>query len=101
MNLKFLYTDDKTGLFSDTTLRTWLLFILFFVAAILLLTASVAISFGMLNVKDIPEGILDFFSSLGVFCLGGQAAYLGKRINERLERKRIEDVKGQEKPDGL
>jgi hypothetical protein len=85
MSLKFLYTDDKTGKFSGTTLRTWALFLLFFVVALCLSVAAVLIAFGCIAVNDFPQGVESFFVMLGGFCLGNQVFYLGKRINEARE----------------
>jgi membrane protein DedA with SNARE-associated domain len=82
MNLKSLYTDDKTGKFSGTTLRTWILFFVFLVFALLIGGDAVLIAFGCISMEDIPSGVLSFFYSLGAFCLGGQVFYLGKRFNE-------------------
>ena len=82
MNFKFLYTDDKTGKFSGTTLRTWILFFVFLAVALLIGGAAVLVAFGSISMKDIPSGVVSFFSSLGAFCLGGQVFYLGKRFME-------------------
>jgi len=82
MSFKFLYTDDKTGKFSGTTLRTWILFFVFLVVALLIGGAAVLVAFGCISMQDIPSGVVSFFVSLGSFCLGGQVFYLGKRFNE-------------------
>lgn len=80
--MKFLYTDDKTGAFSGTTLRTWILFFVFLITSLMVAAAAVCITFGFITQTDIPEGVISFFVALGSFCLGGQAFYLGKRIGE-------------------
>jgi len=86
MNLKFLYTDDKTGLFSDTTLRTWIVFTVFIVYALVLCGVHVLV-FADLLTTHVPDNILDsalaLFDALGVIVFGNGILYLGKRINER------------------
>lgn len=80
--MKFLFTDDKTGKWSDTTLRTWILFFLFLAVTIAIGVGAVLIITGMVKTLDIPPGVISFFYGLGGFSLGGQAFYLAKRINE-------------------
>ena len=86
MNLKFLYTDDKTGAFSDTTLRTWIVFGVFIIYALMLCAAHILVIAGVLT-AHVPDNILDsalaLFDALGVIVFGSGILYLGKRINER------------------
>ncbi len=86
MNLKFLYTDDKTGLFSDTTLRTWILFAVFIVYTLFLCVIHVLVIAGKLVTPVSPQ-ILDsaisLFDALGVAVFGGGFLYFAKRVNER------------------
>ena len=73
--VKFLYTDDRTGRFSGTTLRTWLLFALFFAQALLLILGPF--------IGYAPgQAAMDLLSLLGMFAVGGGALYLGKRFSE-------------------
>jgi hypothetical protein len=85
--MKFLYTDDRSGKFSSTTLRTWLCFALFFFYA----TALAIGSFAGLNISSAQ---LDLLGLLGMVFGAGGMLYMGKRINEsrtRLPRLREPD----------
>lgn len=86
MSLKFLYTDDKTGLFSDTTLRTWIVFAVFILYAIVLCVVHILVIADILK-THVPDNILDsaltLFDALGFIVFGSGILYLGKRINER------------------
>lgn len=84
--IRWIWTDDKTGKFSDTTLRTWLMFIVFGLFAIILALAISLQLFGKLSITLIAfDQALSLLETLGVFALGNSALYLGKRINEKLK----------------
>lgn len=86
MNLKFLYTDDKTGKFSDTTLRTWIVFGLFILYALVLCAIHILVISGIFatNVSaEILNSALSLFDVLGFAAFGGGFLYLSKRVNER------------------
>ena len=74
--MSFLYKDDRTGRFSGTTLRTWLLFILFYTHAVLLVVTP------LMGFGEFSEISLELLHSLGIFSMGGGALYLGKRVQE-------------------
>jgi hypothetical protein len=67
--MKFLYTDDKTGKFSDTTLRTWIAFIVFIAYVIYL---------GFFD-TEIQSADIEILQLLSLSWLGMGALYLGKR----------------------
>lgn len=70
----FLYKDDKSGKFSDTTLRTWILFFLFVGYAIV-----IGIKSFFQPIDKIHFTLLDTFA----FTAFGQSGlYLGKRVSE-------------------
>ncbi|MGJ4784108.1 hypothetical protein ACQV5J_07945 [Leptospira interrogans] len=70
--MKFFWQDDKTKQFSDTTLRTWIVFFLFFSACIY-----------YIFVKDeLSEQKLTLIQILAYFAIGQGCLYLGKRVNE-------------------
>ncbi|HPA70784.1 MAG TPA: hypothetical protein PKY31_00855 [Spirochaetota bacterium] len=79
-----IYTDDRTGTYSSTTLRTWLLFFLFFIYASAVAVMSILALAGFIisTDKDLKQS-LELIWILGVIALGGGGLYLGKRINER------------------
>lgn len=86
MSLKFLYTDDKTGQYSDTTLRTWILYGIFILYTLILCAAFVLAIAGVVtpNVSDnILDSAISLLEVLGVASFGGGFLYLSKRINER------------------
>lgn len=73
--MKFFYTDDRTGSFSGTTLRSWLLFTLCFLYAL-------ALAVGSFLGLEISSAQLDL---LGLLLMGfgaGGMLYMGKRFNE-------------------
>ncbi|EMK12921.1 MULTISPECIES: hypothetical protein [Leptospira] len=72
--MKFFWRDDKTGTFSDTTLRTWVVFFVFLVSCVYFLFFA----------EEISESRLSLIEMLAYFCLGQGALYLGKRINENV-----------------
>lgn len=74
-----LWTDDLTGRYSGTTLRTWMLFLIFFLFALTLAVLSLAWMAG-LGVQKPDQDMLSLLYALGIFCLGGQSLYLGKRF---------------------
>lgn len=75
--INWLWTDDKTGKFSDTTLRTWLLFFLFF---------ALTIYFVFMDTQILPEE-LSLMNIIAIACLGQGGLYLGNRINERTSQR--------------
>ena len=72
--MKFLYTDDKTGKFSDTTLRTWIAFFVFI---------ACVIYWVWFDKDGISEGEKILVESLMFFVLGQGGLYAFKRFNER------------------
>ncbi|EMO79265.1 hypothetical protein LEP1GSC126_2890 [Leptospira kirschneri str. 200801774] len=92
--MKLLYTDDRTGKRSDTTLRTWTVFIL---------TISYLIALSVLSIIS-PDSLrplhMDLIQWLIVFYSVAGSFYLGKRINENLNSKTtalsdlIENIQG-------
>lgn len=80
--MRFLFKDDKTGKPSDTTLRTWIVFIL---------VISYLISLSVLSILS-PDSLrplhMDLIQWLIVFYGTVGSLYLGKRINEDLNSKR-------------
>jgi hypothetical protein len=79
--LNWLWTDDKTGNHSDTTLRMWILFFMLIFYGIPL---GVIILYCDLNSigKDFTSAI-NFFEILGFFALGGGGLYAAKRGMEQ------------------
>lgn len=75
--MKFLWQDDKTGTFSATTLRTWVVFFVFLASCIYFLFFE----------EEISESRLSLIEMLAYFCLGQGAFYLGKRVNENVKIK--------------
>lgn len=75
--MKFLWTDDKTHRFSDTTLRTWLLFFLFFFTALAMIILELA------KPGSVTERAIVLLDVTVIAAGGGGALYLGKRVNER------------------
>lgn len=79
--INWIWTDDKTGKFSDTTFRTWILFFLF---------VSCVIYFVFIDIQILPEE-LSLMNILAIAALGQGGLYLGKRINESsVKRTRIQ-----------
>ncbi|MGJ4785662.1 hypothetical protein ACQV5J_16225 [Leptospira interrogans] len=78
--MKSLYTDDRTGKRSNTTLRTWIVFIL---------TISYLIALSVLSIIS-PDSLrplhMDLIQWLIVFYGAAGSLYLGKRINENLSK---------------
>lgn len=100
--MKFLYTDDKTKAFSDTTLRTWLLFFLFFFTALAMIVIE------LVSPGSVTERAIVLLDVAAVAAGGGGALYLGKRVNERNMRHISvgdvtvsEPVTGARKPDRM
>lgn len=75
--LCFFWTDDKTGNFSDTTLRTWIIFVVFLIFVLYL----------MLFADEVKSGQLEILNLLSLTALGQGGLYLGKRFNERRANK--------------
>ncbi|WP_061271347.1 hypothetical protein [Leptospira interrogans] len=70
--MKFFWQDDKTKQFSDTTLRTWIVFFLFLIACVY-----------YIFVKDeLSEQKLTLIQILAYFAIGQGCLYFGKRVNE-------------------
>ncbi|WP_061236278.1 hypothetical protein [Leptospira santarosai] len=86
--MKFLWRDDKTGQFSDTTLRTWIVFLVFLAACI----------YYIFIIDKISEQQFSLIEMLAYFCLGQGALYLGKRVNENVKIKFSAKEFEQEKP---
>ncbi|WP_017863255.1 hypothetical protein [Leptospira santarosai] len=86
--MKFLWRDDKTGQFSDTTLRTWIVFLVFLAACI----------YYIFIIHKISEQQFSLIEMLAYFCLGQGALYLGKRVNENVKIKFSAKEFEQEKP---
>jgi hypothetical protein len=83
--LKHFYTDDKSNQYSDTTLRAWLLFALFFFFGLALAVAMMFAAFRP-DVFQSPgkiEGALALLEMFGYAYAAAGGLYLGKRINER------------------
>ncbi|AXR64524.1 hypothetical protein [Leptospira mayottensis] len=79
--MKFLSHDDKTGKPSDTTLRTWIVFILTISYLIALSILSIVSPDSLRSLHmDLIQWLIIFYSAAGSF-------YLGKRINENLNSK--------------
>ncbi|EMJ63360.1 hypothetical protein [Leptospira sp. P2653] len=80
--MKLLSHDDKTGKPSDTTFRTWIVFIL---------TISYLIALSILSIVS-PDSLrplhMDLIQWLIVFYSAAGSLYLGKRINENLNSKK-------------
>jgi len=78
------YTDDKTGEFSSTQLRTNILFTLFVVFALFLTVITICLMFSALVVPNERSlsWAFDLLVALGTMSGVGGGLYLGKRINE-------------------
>lgn len=83
--MKFLWTDDHTGKFSDTTLRTWMLFLLAIIFAIALFVLFVLSFVGFLNdlSGEWADKLITLFNTIALAAFGNGALYLGKRVSER------------------
>lgn len=80
---EIFHRDDKTGQHSDTTLRTWLLFLVFFSYAVALGVVVLLLMTEVITVKTVNVGpALELLKVLGIMALGGGGLYLGKRWNE-------------------
>lgn len=79
----WLWIDDSTGKFSDTTLRTWLMFFLFLICVIYLV---------FIDSQILPEE-LSVLNLISLSALGQGGLYLGKRMNERKERVDISEFR--------
>ncbi|MCG6166401.1 hypothetical protein [Leptospira sanjuanensis] len=86
--MKFLFQDDRTGKPSDTTLRTWIVFLL----AISYLTALSVLS--IVSPDSLRPLHMDLIQWLILFYGAMGSLYLGKRINEDVHSKKriLEDV---------
>ncbi|MBE7439108.1 MAG: hypothetical protein HS115_11675 [Spirochaetales bacterium] len=73
--MKWFYTDDRTGKFSGTTLRSWLLFLLCF-------SYALALAIGSFLGLEISSAQLDLLGLLLMAFGAGGMLYMGKRINE-------------------
>lgn len=85
------YRDDKTGQYSDTTVRAWMVFALFFLYASGLSVAMIAAAFvpAWFSSPAKIDGSLNLLEILMYGFLGAGGLYLGKRFNEgRNESKR-------------
>ncbi|WP_017852008.1 hypothetical protein ACO1KB_19170 [Leptospira interrogans serovar Szwajizak] len=92
--MKFIFNDDRTGKPSDTTLRTWIVFIL---------AIGYLIALSILSIVS-PDSLrplhMDLIQWLIVFYGAAGSLYLGKRINENLNSKTkalndlIENIQG-------
>lgn len=71
----FIWRDDKTGKFSATTLKSWILFCLLIALCVYLVFIDDEISNGDISVLEI----------VAMASFGQGALYLGKRVNERRE----------------
>ncbi|MBM9499356.1 hypothetical protein JWG44_03735 [Leptospira sp. 201903071] len=80
--MKFLWQDDRTGSRSDTTLRTWIVFILviLYLAALCALSILSPDSLRTLHM-DLIQWLIIFYGTVG-------SLYLGKRVNEDLNSRR-------------
>ncbi|WP_061249273.1 hypothetical protein [Leptospira alstonii] len=80
--MKFLFRDDRTEKFSDTTFRTWIVFflVIFYFIALCVLSIFFPDSLRPLHM-DIIQWLMVFYGTVGSF-------YLGKRINEGLNSKK-------------
>lgn len=81
--INWLWKDDSTGKFSDTTLRTWLMFFLFFACVIYLI---------FIDSQILPEE-LSLMNIISLSALGQGGLYFGKRMNERKERVDISEFR--------
>ncbi|EKN89830.1 hypothetical protein LEP1GSC034_1020 [Leptospira interrogans str. 2003000735] len=79
--MNFIVNDDRTGKPSDTTLRTWMVFIL---------AIGYLIALSILSIVS-PDSLrplhMDLIQWLIVFYGAAGSLYLGKRINENLNSK--------------
>ncbi|EMO80235.1 putative lipoprotein [Leptospira kirschneri str. 200801774] len=70
--MKFLWQDDNTKQFSDTTLRTWIVFFLFLAACV----------YYIFFIDELSEQKLTLIEILAYFAIGQGCLYFGKRVNE-------------------
>lgn len=83
--MKFLWTDGKTGKFSGTTLRTWLLFIVCMMFALALFVYYSLAFFEIFKANENWANQLnDLFGTLAFAAFGGGGLYLGKRVVENI-----------------
>lgn len=84
------YRDDKSGKYSDTTVRAWLVFALFFLYASGLSVAMIGAAFvpALFSSPAKIDGSLNLLEILMYGFLGVGGLYLGKRFNERREPRR-------------
>lgn len=89
---KRFYLDDKTNRWSDTTIRTWLLFALLFLYSIFL-AVSIVIDLFTTNSKNFANAF-SFYELLALVTAGGGTLYLGKRMTQKKETegKEFEDL---------
>lgn len=85
--INWLWTDDKTGKHSDTTLRTWIVFLIAAVYVIALCVQAILAPYMLVPLQfELIQWSLAFY---GV----ASGVYLGKRINESRASKAV-DVAG-------
>lgn len=79
--MKFIWQDDRTGMRSDTTIRTWIVFFLvvFYLIALCALSVISPDSLRTLQM-DLVQWLILFYGAVG-------SLYLGKRVNEELNSK--------------
>ena len=76
--------DDRTGEISGTTIRTWLVFGLFFVYAMVLAVLLVLVALGVIDTENPRfDTALELLSIIGFLAFGQGGLYLGKRVNEK------------------
>ncbi|WP_016759390.1 hypothetical protein [Leptospira weilii] len=79
--MKFLWLDDKSGKFSDTTLRAWVAFLVLLFYLIGLCILSLMWPDGLRPLQmDIVQWLIVFNATTG-------GLYLSKRINEQIANK--------------
>ncbi|PJZ62865.1 hypothetical protein [Leptospira adleri] len=79
--MKFIWQDDRTGMRSDTTLRTWIVFFLVIFYLISLCALSVLSPDSLRTLQmDLVQWLIIFYGAVG-------SLYLGKRVNEELNSK--------------
>ncbi|MBM9577478.1 hypothetical protein JWG45_09970 [Leptospira sp. 201903070] len=80
--MKFLWRDDRNGKRSDTTFRTWIVFILVILYLIALCVLSIFSPDSLRPLHmDLIQWLVIFYGTAG-------SLYLGKRVNEDLNFKR-------------
>lgn len=77
--LKWFWTDDKTGKHSDTTLRTNVLYLIFYVV---LVTCVVKTLFSDAPLDVYIQSVIDLLTYLSIAAGGQGLLYLGKRWTE-------------------